>query len=117
MPTTPPEEEETPPQGLKARLRALPRGARSAALYGGALLFGVLIMPLLVWVGGNRVLGPYTHGQNAHAGAFALLEDFLTGLMHGSAVFWGVALGPVVLIVLLRLFVRGLRAIPPARRS
>jgi hypothetical protein len=71
-------------------------------------------MPLLIWVGGNRVLGPYTHGQNLHAGAFALLGDFLTGLWHGSAVFWSVALGPAVFILLVRLLWRGLRAFPGA---
>ena len=67
-------------------------------------------MPLLIWVAGNRVLGPYTHGQDLHAGPFALLQDFFIGLAHGSAVFWAVALGPAVFVLLLRLCVRGLRA-------
>ena len=33
-------------------------------------------MPFLVWMVGNRVLGPYTHGQNPHAGPLALFADF-----------------------------------------
>ena len=69
---------------------------------------GSLLMPILIWVAGNRVLGPYTHGQDLHAGPFALLQDFFIGLVHGSAVFWAVALGPAVFVLLLRLCVRAL---------
>lgn len=109
--------EDTPERaGFIARVRSLSRAQRELILLGALLLFGLLLMPLLIWVAGNRVLGPYTHGQNLHAGPAALLQDFFTGLVHGSAVFWGVALGPAVLILLLRLFVRGVRALPRARR-
>jgi len=115
----------TPPAAAPARTRALsetyralPPGVRSRLIiYGVALLFGLLGMPLLIWFAGNRVLGPYTHGQNLHAGPFALLGDFLLGLAHGSAVFWAVAVGPAVLVLLLRLMIRLIRAIPAARRG
>jgi hypothetical protein len=60
------------------------------------------------------VLGPYTHGQNAHAGPLALVADFFSGLAHGSGVFWAVALGPAVLLLLIRLFVALVRALPTA---
>lgn len=90
---------------------------RELIIYGVALLCGLLGMPLLIWFAGNRVLGPYTHAQNLHAGPFALLGDFLLGLVHGSAVFWAVALGPAVLLLLLRGMIRLIRAIPPARRG
>jgi hypothetical protein len=104
-----------PPRGLSASYRALPpRLRRELIVYGVALLFGLLGMPLLIWLAGNRVLGPYTHGQNPHAGPFALLADFFVGLIHGSAVFWAVALGPAVLLLLLRLFVTVVRAVPSA---
>jgi hypothetical protein len=63
---------------------------------------------------GNRVLGPYTQGANTHAGPLALLSDFFAGLAHGSAVFWAVALGPLATLLLLQLFLRGLRALPRA---
>ena len=43
---------------LLARLRSLSRAQRELILFGAALLFGVLLMPLLIWVAGNRVLGP-----------------------------------------------------------
>ena len=74
-------------------------------------------MPLLIWVAGNRWLGPYTHEQNPHAGPLALLQDFYIGLLHGSAVFWVVALGPAALVVLVRLFIALVRALPSARRD
>jgi hypothetical protein len=101
-------------RGPLGRLRALSGTQRALILYALALLFGVLIVPLLIWLVGNRVLGPYTQGQNTHAGALALLQDFFVGLAHGSAVFWAVALGPLLIVLLLQLFLRGLRALPRA---
>jgi hypothetical protein len=113
MSTTPPADAPLPPRervSLRDSYRTLPLVSRVLILYGAALLFGVFIAPLLLWVAGNRVLGPYTHGQNLHAGAAALLEDFLAGLGHGSAIFWGVAVGPAVMLLLLRLLWRLLRS-------
>jgi hypothetical protein len=98
---------------LLYRYRALPRAQRELVIFGSALLIGLIPVPLAIWFAGSRVLGPYTHGQNTHAGPFALLLDFLVGLIHGSAVFWGVALGPAVLLLLVRLFVKLYRALPP----
>jgi len=82
-------------------------------MFGAALLLGLIGVPLLIWVGGNRVLGPYVHGQNLHAGPLALLQDFFLGLLHGSAVFWAVALGPAALLLLVRLFIALVRRVPP----
>ncbi len=96
----------------RERYGALSRPARDLALSGALLLFGVLVMPLLIWLAGNRVLGGYVHAQNAHAGPIALLGDFLLGLVYGSAVFWAVALGPVALVFGIRLFVALVRALP-----
>ncbi len=100
------------------RWRALRPGTRALVWYGLALAFGLLVVPFLIWLAGNRILGPYTHGQDAHAGPLALLADYFVGLAHGSAVFWGVALGPVVMLFLLRLLVRlwraGARPVSPA---
>lgn len=111
-PTAPPLERLTQ---LRDSYEALSRTRRELIILGVALLFGLVAMPLLIWVVGSHVLGPYTHGQDAHAGPFALLGDFFVGLAHGSAVFWSVALGPAALVVLLRLFARGVRALPSAR--
>jgi hypothetical protein len=97
---------------LRDTYEALPRARRELIIYAAALLCGLVPMPLLIWFAGSRVLGPYTHGQNLHAGPLALFADFFVGLAHGSAVFWAVALGPAVLLLLIRLFVRLFRALP-----
>ena len=109
---------------LKARVAplsehygALPRARRELIILAVALLFGLVAMPLLIWLAGSRVLGPYSHGANPHAGPFALTGDFLLGLLHGSLVFWFVALGPALLLTLVRLFVALLRALPSAPRE
>jgi hypothetical protein len=122
MPTPPPTRATQPPPlerltQLRDDYVALPRARRELIIFGVALLGGLVPMPLLIWVAGNRVLGPYTHGQNPHGGPLALLADFFVGLFHGSAVFWAVALGPAVLLLLLRLFMALLRALPPGRGS
>ncbi|HVH84909.1 MAG TPA: hypothetical protein VM713_11405, partial [Steroidobacteraceae bacterium] len=69
----------------------------------------ILGMPFLIWAGGNRVLGPYAHGDNPKAGPWALFADYVVGLAHGSAVFWVVALGPLALVLLIRGFLAFLR--------
>jgi len=98
--------------------RRLPGRARhELIIYGAALLFGLVGVPLLTWVGGNRVLGPYTHDQSTHAGPLALLQDFFLGLVHGSAVFWAVALGPAALVLLVRLFILLVRSMPSGTRE
>jgi hypothetical protein len=112
MPLPPSPDDTDAPLGPLGRLRALSGTQRSLILYALALLFGVLIVPLLIWLVGNRVLGPYTQGPNLRAGPLALLQDFFVGLAHGSAVFWAVALGPVAILLLLQLFLWGLRALP-----
>jgi hypothetical protein len=113
----PPDEEPPDEEGSPRGYPALtPRVRREAIVFGVALLVGFVGMPFLIWFAGNRVLGPYTHGQNTHAGPFALLSDFYLGLLHGSAVFWMVALGPAALVLLLRLFVALVRALPRMRR-
>jgi hypothetical protein len=72
-------------------------------IFGIALVIGLVVVPLLIWVMGNRVLGPYTHGTQTHAGPMALLGDFFTGLGRGWVSYWLVALGPAVMIVFVRL--------------
>ena len=71
-------------------------------IYGSALLIGLVVVPLLIWVVGNRILGPYTHGTNLHAGPMALLGDFYEGLSKGWLSYWIVAVGPLVIIVAAR---------------
>jgi hypothetical protein len=119
MASTPPTES-PPPSERDPRSRwslaRLSRLQRELLLFGALLLFGLLAMPFIIWLGGNRVLGPYTHGDNLHAGPWALFSDYVVGLAHGSAVFWGVALGPLALVVLARAFLYLLRAVPQLQR-
>lgn len=62
------------------------------------LAFGLFLLPALVfWVGGV-LLGPY--GENAGLSKFYV--DFYGDLAEGSGRAWTVALGPVVLLYLLR---------------
>ena len=117
MATPPPIDRMAPLPRLRERYTALPRVRRELFIFAVLLLFGLCAMPFLIWFAGHRVLGPYTHGEDPHAGPIALAADFLLGLIHGSAVFWAVALGPAVLLSLVRLFVALLRALPSARHE
>lgn len=71
-------------------------------LFAVAVILGLVVVPLLIWVVGNRILGPYTHGNNLHAGPMALLGDFYEGLSKGWPSYWIVAVGPLVIIVFVR---------------
>ncbi|MHB8816891.1 MAG: hypothetical protein ACYDAE_27010 [Steroidobacteraceae bacterium] len=86
---------------------------REAALLGGALALGVLVIPLLVWIVGHRFLGPYTQGEDPRGlGPLTLYEDYFSGLAHGWLGYWAVALGPAVLLLLARLWLGLLRRLP-----
>jgi len=74
------------------------------------LAVGLFIMPVLIWVVGRATLGPYTDG-----GPFALLVDFFSGLKSGSLVYWCVAFGPYVFVMILRGCWRFMRS--PSRKS
>jgi hypothetical protein len=90
---------------ILARLRDQSRTRRELFALGVALASGVLLLPWLIWAVGKTVLGPYGHG-----GALQFWGDFFVGLGHGSAVFWIVALGPLIFTLLVRLICYGLRA-------
>ena len=89
---------------------------REVLILGIGLAIGLILMPFLIWLVGNRVLGPYTHGQDASAGTgpMRLLADYFSGLAHGSVIFWCVAVGPYVLLQFMRLLYRFLRSRPAA---
>ena len=87
---------------------------RELLILGIAVVGGLVVVPLLIWVVGNRILGPYTHGTDTSAGTgpARLLADFFDGLVHGSVIFWLVALGPLVLVTLARLLWALIRSSP-----
>ena len=62
-----------------------------------ALLFGLLVLPLLVYFTGIAVLGPYAHG-----GAAAFAADFAADLARMRWFSWSLALGPLVLVAIWR---------------
>jgi hypothetical protein len=75
-----------------------PRIIRELLIGGGAILVGLLVAPLLIFMLGHASLGPYAHG-----GAARLLADYFAGLGRGAPVFWALALGPYVMTLLVRL--------------
>ena len=66
---------------------------------GLALLFGLVVMPALIYLPGFYVLKPYANG-----GVFALYGDFYKGLVQLRQSCWTAALGPFVFLSLLRIF-------------
>jgi hypothetical protein len=62
-----------------------------------ALLCGIVILPLAIFLVGSRTLGTYAGGDLR-----GFMTNFFTGLGQGTFAFWTVALGPYVLTVLLR---------------
>lgn len=67
------------------------------------LLFGLIAMPALIFTVGGSMLGPY--GDNGGLGRF--YGDFLGDLAEPSVRAWSLALGPLVLISILRLIFVG----------
>ena len=102
--------------GPLARAQAFskePGTRREVALYGGALALGLLVIPLLIWLIGHRTLGPYTHGDDPRGmGPLSLYGDYFSGLAHGWLGYWTVALGPAVLLLLVRLWLTVVRRMP-----
>lgn len=93
--------------GLDAALRFAREGGpvrREGLIAGAALLVGLLLMPLLVWLAGHVFLGDYANG-----GPFSLLADFLRGLVRGETAYWIVLAGPYAFLTLGRLLRRLLR--------
>ena len=90
-----------------------PHTRRDAALFGGAVALGLLVIPLLIWIVGHRVLGPYTRGDDPRGhGPLALYGNYFSGLAHGSLGYWTVALGPAMLLLAARLWLSLLRRLP-----
>lgn len=86
--------------GPHAQMYGMTRRLRFELILGSIWLgIGLFLMPALVYWVGVTLLGPY--GEGAGLGTF--YGDFFGDLASASARAWTVALGPLVLISLLRL--------------
>jgi hypothetical protein len=83
---------------------SLSRPKFEAMTLGLALLAGLVLMPVLIYLAGRYTLGAYAHGsvQEAH-GVFSLFADFLRGLIEPRPSCWIVLLGPFVFLSFARL--------------
>jgi hypothetical protein len=70
---------------------------RDATWLLAALLFGLLALPVLVYLTGLSTLGPYAHG-----GLPAFLSDFLADLVRPRWFSWMLVLGPLVIVAIWR---------------
>lgn len=89
------------------------RARRELLLFGGALAFGLVVIPFLIWTAGHWTLGPYTHGDTGPGyGPLTLFTDYFAGLFRGSPGYWIVAVGPVLLLGAIRLWLALIRHFP-----
>lgn len=77
------------------------------------LAVGLIVMPATIFAIGGALLGPY--GDTGRLGRF--YGDFLGDLAEPSVRAWAIALGPLVLISLLRLVFAGAGRGPPSPDS
>jgi hypothetical protein len=78
---------------------ALPPLKFEAMTLGLALLFGVLVMPVLIYIPGFYILKPYANG-----GPFALYWDFYKSLVELRPSSWTALVGPFLFLSLFRIF-------------
>ncbi|HYM35335.1 MAG TPA: hypothetical protein VET48_08055 [Steroidobacteraceae bacterium] len=88
----------TPPDATHAHAR------RKREIILGAIGFvaGFIVLPLLIYVVGMLLLGPYAGGKSI--GAFFV--EFYGNLIHGAPRTWFIAVSPYLAIWLVRLCVR-----------
>ena len=86
------------------RYRALPRVPRELATLGLMLLLALTLLPLAIWCAGKIFLGDYLRDPagSQTGGPFALLMDYVGGILAGSPGHWLVLLGPYVLLTAFR---------------
>jgi hypothetical protein len=75
------------------------------------LAVGLFLVPALIFWVGILMLGPYGEGQGAGLGTF--YGEFFGDLANGEGRTWSLALGPLVVISLIRaLFIGTRREVP-----
>jgi hypothetical protein len=76
---------------------ALPRLQFEAMTFGVAVLAGLLVMPVLIYLAGLIALKAYANG-----GLFSLYYDWFAGLFGDHSSFWIVVVGPLAFLTLFR---------------
>lgn len=86
------------------RYRSRPPLQRELLLLALLLLFGLLVLPTLVWFAGQLFLGDYLRNPTGDSvgGPLALTMDFISGLFSGSPGHWLMLLGPYLLVLACR---------------
>lgn len=74
-----------------------PRLRREAWIAGGAILAGLILLPLMIYLAGRLTLGAYATG-----GLGAFLKDFYLGLFKGTPSIWCVVVGPYLFLSFFR---------------
>ena len=103
----------TPESDLAERRTSSRSRARlELIIAGAALVFGLLVLPGLIYVVGGALMGPY--GENRGLGSF--YGDFFRDLVEPSGRAWSLALGPLVLLSAVRAMFIGVKGPPDAAR-
>jgi hypothetical protein len=82
----------------RAWYASLPRLQFEAVTFGVAVLVGLLVMPVFIYLAGVIALKAYANG-----GVFSLYADWFAGLFGGHSSFWIVAAGPFAFLTLFRM--------------
>lgn len=90
------------------RYRSLPGLQRELVAFGLMLLFALTVLPFATWLAGQIFLGDYLRdpgepGLARQGGPWALIVDYVGGILAGSPGHWLVLLGPYVLLWAFRL--------------
>ncbi len=82
----------------------MPRVPRELATLGLMVLLALTLLPLAIWCAGKIFLGDYLRDPSGArtGGPFALLADYLGGILAGSPGHWLVLLGPYLLLMAFR---------------
>jgi hypothetical protein len=86
------------------RYSALPRVPRELVTLGMMLLLALTLLPIAIWCAGRIFLGDYLRDPSGSqtGGPFALLADYVGGILAGSPGHWLVLLGPYLLLMAFR---------------
>ena len=77
----------------------MPVHKKELVLFGSLFAFGLVLLPLVVYLVGVEIIGPY----EGEGGAFGLLGSIMVALVHGAWPAWMLTLAPYLVVQLSRL--------------